>query len=120
MKDILIVLDTMDSLRGISGELGFYSRYFTCLTARNGKTALEMLGTAVIDVVITGTTLPDMDSLTFMQQAMERNAAVTIFTVATSDDREAVSSPGKDAAERMIYRRDAQDLSSLAASIMAS
>ena len=120
MKDILIVHDSANALKGLTGELGFYSRYVTCVSAPDGKTALEMLRTAVIDVVITGTTMADMDGRAFVKQVKERHPAVRIFVVTESEDKEANFRPGNQDGEQPVFQQHTLDLTGLTASIMAS
>jgi two-component system response regulator YesN len=70
MLNVLLVDDETHFLKSLAEGLRLYSNKLKVLTADNGKKAVEILKTTVVDVVVTDLRMPCMDGyefLSFMQ-----------------------------------------------------
>lgn len=82
MKDILLVDDELPFLRSLAEGIGFYSRYLNVITAENGRKAVEILRTAVVDVVVTDLKMPEMDGFEVLRYMRNKlpNVPVIVMT----------------------------------------
>ena len=68
MKNVLIVDDERYFLMSLVEGLGTYAADFNTLTAENGKKALAVLKSTLVDLVITDLKMPEMDGFELLAQ----------------------------------------------------
>lgn len=66
MVDVLLIDDEKPFLKDLAEGLSLYSNKIQVLTADSAKKALEMINTAVIDVVVTDLNMPGMSGFEFL------------------------------------------------------
>jgi len=76
----ILVVDDQESMRDMLADLlemmGFESR-----TVESGAQALEQLGAADIDLVITDLNMPEMDGLELMKRIKARDPALPVIVI---------------------------------------
>lgn len=71
MVDVLLIDDETHFLRSLAEGLHLYSKKLTIITADGGKKALEILNTAVVDVVVTDLNMSGMDGFELLRQIQQ-------------------------------------------------
>jgi len=66
MRNVLLVDDETHFLKSLAEGLRLYSKKLQVITADNGKKAVEILKTTVVDVVVTDLRMPCMDGYEFL------------------------------------------------------
>ena len=79
MVDVLLVDDERHFLKSLAEGLHHYSRNLHVITADNGKKAVEVLNTAVMDVVITDLRMPCMDGYEFLRHMQQNHPHVPVI-----------------------------------------
>ncbi len=88
MKNVLIVDDERFFLMSLVEGLGTYAADFNTLTAENGKKAIEILRSTLIDLVITDLKMPEMDGfdlLAHMSRDFSDIPVIVMTAYATSE-----------------------------------
>jgi predicted regulator of Ras-like GTPase activity (Roadblock/LC7/MglB family)/ActR/RegA family two-component response regulator len=88
MKNVLIVDDERFFLMSLVEGLGTYAADFNTLTAENGKKALAVLRSTLVDLVITDLKMPEMDGfelLTHMSKEFSDIPVVVMTAYATPE-----------------------------------
>ncbi|HXY53540.1 MAG TPA: response regulator [Nitrospirota bacterium] len=86
--DILIVDDEKTFLELLSEGLSSYSKYFNVITADNGKMAIEVLKTFIIDVVVTDLKMPEADGYEIVKYMKQYRPDVPIIIMTAHGDPE--------------------------------
>lgn len=97
MKQVLIVDDESRLLQSIETGLQKYSDIFSVLTAENGKTAIEILSSTAIDLVVTDLRMPELDGfelLAHMSTNFPFIQTVVMTAFATPDIEERLNKSG--------------------------
>jgi two-component system NtrC family response regulator len=68
MIDVLLIDDEKHFLHDLADGLRLYSNKINVITAENGRIALEILKTALIDVVVTDLNMPGMDGYELLRK----------------------------------------------------
>ena len=68
MIDVLLIDDEKPFLKDLAEGLCLHSKTIQVITADNAKKALEMISTAVIDVVVTDLNMPGMNGFELLTQ----------------------------------------------------
>lgn len=84
-KTLLIVDDEQDLLEIL--EFEFTRAGYRCLTASNGKQALERLGSAPVDAVLSDISMPEMDGLEFLAKVRCAGNEIPFVIVSAHADR---------------------------------
>lgn len=88
VKDVLIVDDEEPFLQSVTEGLAAAMPELNVITATNGKQALEMLRTAVLDLVITDLKMPEMDGFEFLERLRQRLPNVRVIVLSLLDGEE--------------------------------
>jgi CheY-like chemotaxis protein len=73
-KNILLVDDEASFLMSMADGLkSIYGRQCNIFTAQNGRIAVEMLKTVVVDTVVTDLRMPEMDGFESARRILEHN-----------------------------------------------
>ena len=86
LRDVLIVDDEAPFLETVVQGLAAAMPSLHVLTASNGKTALEMLRTAALDLVITDLRMPEMDGFQLLERIQERKPSVDVIVMSVLND----------------------------------
>ena len=86
MKDVLVVDDEKTFLDTLTEGLKLYSRYFNVITAESGKTAIEILKTFIIDVVVTDLKMPDTDGYDLVEYIKKYHPTIPIIIMTAHGD----------------------------------
>ena len=86
MKDVLLVDDELPFLRSLAEGIGFYSRYLNVITAENGRKAIEILRTAVVDVVVTDLKMPELDGFEVARYVRDKMPNVPVIVMSAFGD----------------------------------
>ena len=89
MVDVLLIDDEKHFLKDLAEGLSLYSKKIQVLTADNAKKALEMINTAVIDVVVTDLNMPGMNGFELLT-LLQRIRPDVPFIVMSANARESV------------------------------
>lgn len=95
-KDVLIVDDETPFVRSLVDGLTLFSPNLNILTAENGKIAMDILKTAVIDVVVTDIRMPVMDGFALLEYIRREHLHTRVIVMSMLDGPE--------------YRRRAREL----------
>ncbi len=92
MKQVLIVDDEKSLLKSLKTGLEAYSSQFRVLTAENGREALEMVRTHLVDLVVTDLKMPVMDgfellSVLAVDYPAIQTMVMTAFGTPETDER---------------------------------
>jgi DNA-binding NtrC family response regulator len=79
MLDVLLVDDETHFLKSLAEGLRLYSKKLHVITADNGKKAVEILNTAVVDVVVTDLRMPCMDGYEFLRYMQLHHQLVPVI-----------------------------------------
>ena len=88
IMDILLVDDEKTFLESLSEGLSSHSRHFTVITADNGKMAIEVLKTFIIDVVVTDLKMPDADGYEIVKYMKQSRPDIPIIIMTAHGDPE--------------------------------
>jgi two-component system response regulator YesN len=89
MMDVLLIDDEKPFLRDLAEGLRLYSKKIQVITADNAKKALEMITTAVIDVVVTDLNMPGMNGFELLAQ-LQRIRPEVPFIIMSANTRASV------------------------------
>jgi two-component system response regulator AtoC len=99
-KPIILIVDDEKSAR--DGLVRALRRDYRVLAAENGTSALEVLGSQSVDVLLSDVRMPGMDGITLMQRALANHPALTcIILTAYGDVDIAVEAMKKGATDFM-------------------
>ncbi len=85
-QSLLIVDDDEDIVESMAHSLG---RVFeTCLTARNGVEALEILAREKVDIILTDMTMPKMDGYDLIKTVLEKYTQIKHINIITGHANE--------------------------------
>ncbi len=87
-NDILIVDDEAPFLRCLVEGLSLYSPHLNVLTAENGKKALDIMRTVVVDVVITDLRMPVMDGFQLLEHIKRERLNTRVIVMSMLDGPE--------------------------------
>lgn len=92
MIDVLLIDDEKHFLRDLAEGLRIQSNKLNVITARDGSTALEMLNTVFVDVVVTDLNMPGMDGYELMKRLHQQHPSISVivmsaYTRASVDQR---------------------------------
>jgi DNA-binding response OmpR family regulator len=62
-----------------------------CMTARNGREALDLVGTGAVDILITDMNMPVLDGIALAKALRERNIQIPIVMLTARCDQEALN-----------------------------
>ena len=79
MLDVLLVDDETHFLKSLAEGLRVYSGKIHVMTAENGKKAVEILKTTVVNVVVTDLRMPCMDGYEFLRYMQENHPRVPVI-----------------------------------------
>ncbi|MDI6780972.1 MAG: sigma-54 dependent transcriptional regulator [bacterium] len=102
-KQILIVDDEPMSLKAISIALSKDSDY-QVIKASDGKTALRLIEEEQIDLVLTDMKLPDIDGMTVLKNARQRNPDTSVIVMTGYGTVESAVLAMKDGAENYLTK----------------
>lgn len=88
MKDVLLVDDESSFLRSLAEGLALYTGTLNVITAENGKKAMEILKTAVVDVVVTDLKMPVMDGFELLQYVRQKHPDTRVIVMTALDGAE--------------------------------
>lgn len=97
MNKVLIVDDEVRFLQSIEAGLASYSDRFKVLTAINGRSAMEILATEKIDLLVTDLRMPEMDGFALLAQisvAYPFMPAIVMTAFATPEIEERINITG--------------------------
>lgn len=89
MVDVLLIDDEKPFLKDLAEGLSLYSKKIQVITADNAKKALEMIRTAVIDVVVTDLNMPGMNGFELLTQ-LQRTRPDVPFIIMSANARASV------------------------------
>ncbi len=81
MIDVLLIDDEKHFLRDLAEGLRLHSKKLNVITAENGSTALEMLKTVLVDVVVTDLNMPGMDGYELMKRLQRLRPSVPVIVM---------------------------------------
>lgn len=81
IKNVLFVDDNQNFLSTLSEELRNTSCPFCVLTAKDGKDALEVLGSTPVDMIVTDLRMPIMDGFELINHMKEKYPDVPIIAM---------------------------------------
>lgn len=84
MTNVLIIDDETHFLKSLAEGLHLYSKKLNIITVDNGEKALEILKTAIIDVVVTDLNMPGMDGFELLRQMQQTYPRVPIIIMSAS------------------------------------
>ncbi len=85
MVDVLLIDDETHFLKSLADGLHLLcSKKLNIITADDGKKALEILKTAVIDVVVTDLNMPGMDGFELLRRLKQAHPRVPIIIMSAS------------------------------------
>ncbi len=87
-KDVLLVDDEIPFLRSLAEGLAIYTGTLNIFTAENGKKAMEMLRTAVVDVVVTDLKMPVMDGFELLHYLRSNHPSTRVIVMTALDGAE--------------------------------
>jgi DNA-binding NtrC family response regulator len=87
--DVLLIDDEKPFLKDLAEGLSLYSNKLQVITADNAKKALEMINTAVIDVVVTDLNMPGMNGFELLAQ-LQRIRPDVPFIIMSANTRASV------------------------------
>lgn len=97
MPKTVLIVDDSASMRQMVG-FTLRSAGFNVIEGSNGKEALDKVGAARVDLVITDLNMPVMDGLSFIRQARQRpTLRFTPILMLTTESQESRKSEGKEA-----------------------
>ncbi len=79
MTDVLLIDDEVHYLASLAEGLRLYSKNLHVITADNAAKAIEILNTAVIDVVVTDLNMPGMSGYEFLHNLKTTRPGVPII-----------------------------------------
>ncbi len=89
MKDILLVDDEVSFLRSLAEGLNVvHAGKLNVVTAENGKMAMEILKTAVFDLVITDLKMPVMDGFELLEYLQKNRPRTRVIVMSMLDGPE--------------------------------
>ena len=89
MIDVLLIDDEKPFLKDLAEGLCLYSKTIQVITADNAKKALEMINTAVLDVVVTDLNMPGMNGFELLRQLQRKRSDVP-FIIMSAHTRASV------------------------------
>jgi DNA-binding NtrC family response regulator len=89
MVDVLLIDDEKPFLKDLAEGLRLYSKNLQVITADSAKKALEMVTTAVIDIVVTDLNMPGMNGFELLTQ-LQRTRPDVPFIIMSAHTRESV------------------------------
>jgi len=89
MVDVLLIDDERPFLKDLAEGLHLYSKKIQVITADNARKALEMISTAVIDVVVTDLNMPGMNGFELLAQ-LQRTRPEVPFIIMSANTRASV------------------------------
>jgi len=89
MVDVLLIDDEKSFLKDLAEGLSLYSKKIQVITADNAKKALEMINTAVIDIVVTDLNMPGMNGFELLTQ-LQRTRPDVPFIIMSANARVSV------------------------------
>ncbi len=85
-KPIVLIVDDEKSAR--DGLVRALRRDYRVFAAENGTSALEVLGSQNVDVMLSDVRMPGMDGITLMQRALANNPELTVIILTAYGDVE--------------------------------
>ena len=83
-KPVVLIVDDEKSAR--DGLVRALRRDYRVLAAENGTSALEVLGTQSVDVLLSDVRMPGMDGITLMQRALANHPELTCIILTAYGD----------------------------------
>lgn len=80
-KNILLIDDNKYLLDVFVIRLSMHLRNYKILTARNGKTGIEILKSAPVEFVLTDLEMPEMDGYQFIEHALQHFPAIPVYAM---------------------------------------
>lgn len=88
IMDILVIDDERPFLKGFREWARLSDAKMNVITADNGKTALEMLRTAAVDVIMTDLHMPEMDGFELLRIVKQRYSRIPVVVMTASGTAE--------------------------------
>ncbi len=79
MTDVLLIDDEVHYLASLADGLRLYSEKLHVITADNAAKAIEILNTAVIDVVVTDLNMPGMNGYDFLHTLKRTRPGIPVI-----------------------------------------
>jgi len=88
MKDILLVDDEASFLMSLADGLkSIYGKQCNVFTAQNGRIAVEMLKTVIVDIVVTDLRMPEMDGFELISYLKKHHTDISVIVMTAFSDR---------------------------------
>ena len=84
MIDVLLIDDEMHFLTSLSEGLQLFSKRLNVLTTDNGEKALQILKTAVMDVVVTDLNMPGMSGYELLRKLQQYHPGVPVIIMSAN------------------------------------
>jgi DNA-binding NtrC family response regulator len=81
MKNILLIDDSKPILDSLSAYLSYFLRNCTVRTADNGRTAVEIMRSVPIDVILTDLEMPFMNGFELVAYTKTHYPAIPVFVM---------------------------------------
>ena len=104
MKNILLIDDCKPILDSLSAYLGYFLRNCTILAAENGRTAVEILRSVPIDVILTDLEMPFMNGFELVAYAKRHYPTVPVLVMTGRPSPEAEKRAMSIGASRYIVK----------------
>lgn len=88
MKSVLIVDDEKPFLESVKLGFSTYESDFKLYTAENGKAAVEVLKSEIIDIVVTDVKMPEMDGFELLAYISKHYPAIPVIVMSAYADTE--------------------------------